>query len=149
MSDASPLFTEAELCTQARVNASALPYLVALIAKTAGQTPEAAALLVGRAFAPGWEELRGQGPTEVARMVALNMASLGGAVELQPQSETRVDVRLRGYPTAEDAAFFGVSREEADQFTGVIGPIAEFLGLHGSWHRAGEELVVTVEQSAA
>ncbi len=147
MSDATPLFTDAELATQAQGNASVLAYLLAHLSKTWRHTPAEAALLTGRAFAPGWASLKGQGPAAVARVVALNLASLGGSVTVQEQAGARVDVHVRGYPTEEDAAFFGVSRDDADQLLGAFGPIAEFLGMQASWHRAGEEIVVTVEQA--
>ena len=72
-------------------------------------------------------------------MVALNLASLGGSVTVQEQAGGRVDVHVRGYPMEEDAAFFGVARDDADQLLGAFGPIAEFLGLRAAGTAPGKK----------
>ena len=50
MSDATPLFTDAELATQAQGNASVLAYLLAHLSKTWRHTPAEAALAFGGTY---------------------------------------------------------------------------------------------------
>lgn len=140
-------FSEEELRAQATGNASALPYVIAAYAKDRGRPHEEATAFVGRLFAPGWESMRGQGARAVARMVALNHASCGGEVRSLSGDDDRAEVRVAGQPNAEDAAFFGVSRDEADGFFGVFGPIAESLGFRGEWRREGEEVVLLLDRT--
>ena len=141
-------FTDEELNQQARTNASALAYLLAAFAKACGRLPDEAAVFTGRAFAPGWEEVRGQGALVAARLMALNMASLGAEVRSLTGDDGQAEVRMTGYPTEAEVTFFGVSRDEADRFMGVSGPIAESLGLRAIWQRTGEEIVLTVVRNA-
>ena len=141
-----PLFTDADIDRQARGNAAALPYLMVAFAKACGRSPAEAAAFAGRAFAPGWEELRGQAVLAVARTMALNLASCGAEVRAVAGGDDRAEVRVAGYPTAEDAAFFGVILAEVDAFFDVFGLIGAHLGLRCEWQRAGEEVVVTVSR---
>ena len=147
MTDAqSSLFTDDEINRQARGNASVLPYLIIAFAKANGHSPEDAAAFTGEAFATGWEELRGQGAHAIARMMALNMASGGGKVRSVTGNDEHAEVRVTDYPTEEDAAFFGLSRAEAERFYFAFGPIAAYLGFQSEWRREDEEIVLTVDQ---
>ena len=123
-----------------------MPYLIVAFAKAHGRSPEDAAAFTGEAFAAGCEELRGQGAPAVARMRALNRASGGGKVRSVTGDDAHAEVRVTDYPTEEDAAFFGLSRTEADGFYSAFGPIAAHVGFRSAWQREDEEIVLTVDQ---
>ena len=147
MADAVDLgFTDEEIHQQAMGNASTLPYVMAAFARACGRTPDDAADLVGRLFAPSWDELKGAGALAVARTMALNMVACGAEVQGLTGDEQSAELRFTGVLTEDDAAFFGVSRDDADRFTGVFGPIAAHLGMEATWHREGEQIVITVRQ---
>ena len=142
----SPIFTDEEINQHARGNASGMPYLMTAYALECGRTADDAAAFAGRIFAPGWEDTRGQGALVAARYMALNMASGGGVVRSLTGDERHAETRVAGLASDEELAFFGLTREDADRFTGTFVPIATYLGLRAAWRREGDEIVVTVEQ---
>ncbi len=147
MTDApSPFFTDDEINSQARGNASAMPYLMTAFALECGRTPDDAAAFAGRVFAPGWEELRGQGALAVTRIMALNLASSGDEVLSVTGDERRAEARMAGMSGEEELAFFRLSRDDVDRFVGAFVPIAAYLGLRAEWRREGDEIVLTVDQ---
>ena len=147
MSDPTgPFFSDDEIARQARQHASALPYLMTAFARECGRSPDDAAVLVGRAFASGWEEARGQGALVVVRSMALNLVAGGGTALGITGDERRAEARVAGLSGDEELAFFGLSRDDVDRFNGAFGPIATHLGLRAEWRREGEEMVLTVDQ---
>jgi hypothetical protein len=141
-----PLFADEERCRQATGNAAAMAYALIAYAKECGRPPADAAAFVGRAFAPGWTEGSGRGALWIARTMALNLASCGGEVRALTDDDAAAEARVAGMPTAEDAAFFGLSVEDADHIHGIFGPIAELVGAAYAWRRDGDEVVLTVRR---
>ena len=141
-----PLFSHEELFRQATGNAAGMGYALIAFAKACGRTPAEAAAFVGRAFAPGWAEGSDRGAFWVARTMALNLASCGGEVRALSGDDAAAEARVAGMPTAEDAAFFGLTPEEADHLHDIFGPIAESVGTSCSWRREGDEIVLTVRR---
>lgn len=147
MSDqTSSVYTDDEITFQTRQHASVLPYLMAAFAIECGRTPDDAAAFVGRVFAPGWEEARGQGALVVVRSMALNLVAAGGDLRSLNGDEGHAEARVAGLSGDEEIAFMGLSREEADRFNGSFVPIAEYLGLRATWRRESEEIVLTVDR---
>ena len=145
MTDATgPIITDDEINQFARMNAGAMPYLMTAFAKDSGRTPAEVAAFTGRTFAAGWEEMRGQGAMAIVRIMAINLASCGGAAGSLSGDGQRAEARVSGVPSEEMASFFGLSRDEVDQFLGSFGPIATHLGARSEWRRDGEEIVLTV-----
>jgi len=142
----SPILPDEEITRFARMNASAFPYVVTALARECGRSADDAAAFVGRTFAPGWEEVRGQGARVAARYMALNLASGGADVVALTGDEGHAEVRAAGYGDEGELAFYGLTRDDLDRFVGTFGPIAEHLGLRADWRREGEEIVVTVER---
>jgi hypothetical protein len=146
---ARPIFTADELSQAIAGNASALPYVMVALARQFGRTPDEGAALVGRLFAPGWQEAKGRGAREIARMMALNKVSCGAEVRSLIGDDTHAEARLVGLPTEDDAAFFGLSMADVDCSYGTVVPIAESLGLAADWRRDGDEIVITVRRGTA
>jgi len=147
MSDPTgPVFTDEEIALQTRQHASALPYLMTAFAIECGRTPDDAAAFVGRVFASGWEDARGQGALAVVRSMALNLIASGGELRSLIGDEGHAEARVTGLSGEEELAFIGLSREDADRFNGSFAPIAAHLGLLTAWRREGEEIVLTVDQ---
>ncbi len=142
-------FTTEEVCDQAQGDATAGGLALLAYARERGETPEAAAAWLGRTFAPGWEESRGQGARHAMRWVALNVASLGGEVRSLSGDERRAEATVAGWPGEENLAFFRLGQAEADALYGVFGPIAEHLGLRFEWRRAGDAVTLAFEQAGA
>ena len=142
----APVYTDEEIAAQARQHASVLPYLMTAFALECGRTPDDAAAFVGRVFAPGWEEARGQGALVVVRSMALNLVAAGGDLRSLGGDEGHAEARVAGLAGEEELAFMGLTREDADRFNGSFVPIAASLGLAAAWRREGEEIVLTVDQ---
>lgn len=140
-------FTDAEITQQSLANASALPYLMVAFARDSGRTPAEAAAFAGKLFAPGCARLDGMGALALARHLALNMVCAGAEVERLAGDERAAEVIVSGVPIQEEATFFGINCDDADQFCGVFAPIAESLGFSLNWRRAGDKLVLKVRAS--
>jgi hypothetical protein len=96
---------------------------------------------LGNRVAATWEEVQGQGPRQVARLVALNVVAAGGDVHELSGENGRAELRC-SWPDAEDLAHFGLTREDLDPFLNVYSPIAARLGLRYEARRAGEQITV-------
>lgn len=147
--DQVPDFTDDELRSQAQGNATAAGLALLVYAREHGETPESAARWLGTLFAPGWEEVRGQGARQAAQWAALNTVSLGATVRAFAGDEGRADVTVAGWPGDEALGFFGVSQDEADAMFSVFASVADHLGLRYQWQRQGDAVTMTFEQGTA
>ena len=139
-------FSPEELCAQATGNAIAGALALVRYARELGESPEAVAAWLGHTFAPGWEEVRGQGARTAMRVLALNLVSLGCELRSLSGDEQRAEAVAAGWPGDEHLTFFGVSQKEADALFGVFRPIAEDLGLRYEWRREADTVMMTFEQ---
>jgi hypothetical protein len=57
----------------------------------------------------------------------------------------RAEAVVAGWPSEEELAYFGLTRDEADTLNELYGPVAERLGLRFAWHRDGDAIVMTFE----
>ena len=142
-------FTAEEVCEQAKGNTGAMLLALLAYARDQGQSPADAARFVGRLFAPSWDEVLGQEALVAARWAALNLASGGAEVRRLAGDGDRAEAVVAGWPTADDLAFFGLSREEADAAHEVFAPIAEPLGLRCAHRRDGDEVALAFERAGA
>lgn len=147
--DPAPTFTEDEILEQAKGNASAAGLALLRYAREHGETPESAARWLGTLFAPGWEEVRGQGARQAAHWAGLNTVSLGATVRAFDGDERRADVTVAGWPGDEVLGFFGVSQEEADALFSVFATVADHIGLQYRWQRDGDAVTMTFEQGTS
>ncbi|MDP9270346.1 MAG: hypothetical protein M3P14_05140 [Chloroflexota bacterium] len=139
-------FSPEELRAQASGNQSALFYVVLDWALERDGSVDSWANFMGRAFAPGWEDMKGASAREVARMAGKNFASSADSrfVSLDGD-ETRGEAVIDG-PAEEWLEGTKLSREHVDRANEVIfRRIAEYLGLELAAHRdeAGLHLLFT------
>lgn len=137
-------FTEARLREQASGNQSAI-FLVSLAwAKKRDGSVDAYAEFIGEQFAESWDELRGAGALDVARMAGLNFASSADSKLVQLDGDdSRADAVIQG-PDPEWLAETAVTADDSDRANELIfRRIAEYLGLRLETHRddAGFHLV--------
>jgi hypothetical protein len=141
------LFTDAEINQQALANASALPYLMVAFARACGKSAEEAAEFSGRLFAPGWARLSGAGAYDVMRTVALNLVCCGGEVEQLSGDADSAEARITGVPVQDEADFFGITTDQADQYSSVFRPIVTSLGFAFTWRRDGSALIYGIRRT--
>jgi hypothetical protein len=142
-----PGFTAEEVCEQARGNAGAGLLALLAYARAQGQPPAEAARFVGRLFAPGWDDVGAEVALVAARWAALNLASCGAEVRRLTGDAESAEATVVNWPPAEDLAFFGLTREEADAYYALFAPIAERLGLRFAHLRVGGEVTLAFERA--
>jgi len=98
---------------------------------------------LGERVAPSWDEVKGQGAREVARLLALNITIAGGDIHALSGDDSRAELQC-SWPDAEDLSFFGLTRDDIDPITHVYQPVAAFLGLRYETRRDGEMVTITV-----
>jgi hypothetical protein len=147
--DAEPLtFSDSEITRQALTQSSALTYLMVADARECGKSPAHAAEYAGRIFAKGWSRHSDLDALGIARNMALIMVTIGGDDIRITGDSLEAEVRATGVVTDEEAHFFGITRDDADQFCNVFGPMVSTLGYRFDWRRDGDDLVYTVRRTA-
>jgi hypothetical protein len=123
-------FSESRLLEQASGNQSAM-FLIGLAwAKQRDGSVDAYATFVGDEFAPGWDEMRGAGARDVARIAGLNFASSADSkfVGLDGD-EARAEITIEG-PDPEWLAGSSLTAADTDRANELIfRRIADRLGL--------------------
>ena len=134
MTDAADIqFTTEELLSYAQGNATAFVLATIAYLKEHGLAVEDYVRFFGSKFAPGWEELREQPLTAVARMAALNAVSVGGTLRSLSGGEDRAEVLIEGWPDEEISGVLGLGHDEGEVMWDSFEPIMEHLGILYSW----------------
>ena len=126
-------FTTEELLSQAQGNATAFVLATIAYLKEQGLAVDDYVRFFGRRFAPGWEELRDQPLTAVARTAALNAVSVGGILRSLSGDEARAEVLIEGWPDEEILGVLGLGRGDGEAMWDSFEPIMEHLGIRYSW----------------
>jgi hypothetical protein len=100
---------------------------------------------VGSRFAPTWEEVKGKGARDVARLVALNSTASGGHVHSVEGNEARAELSIT-WPDAEDLAHFGLTRADVDPVMAVYTPIMAHIGIKFEVSRSGDIATVVLSR---
>ncbi len=101
----------------------------------------------GSRFAPGWEELRDQPVTAVARTAAMSAVSVGGVLRKLSGNEERAEMIIEGWPDEEISAVLGLERGDGEAMWDSFEPIMEHLGIHYSWeHEEAGAVRITFER---
>ena len=135
-------FTPEQVLRQAQGNATATVLVTIAYLKERGLPVEEWVAYTGRRFARGWEALRGQGAAAVARVAALNVVSVGGALVALSGDADRAEAVVSGWPPPSILEYLGLARDDADAFTDAFGPIAAHLGLRFAWRREADRVVL-------
>jgi hypothetical protein len=138
-----------EIYRQALSNYSSLGYLMVALARAYGRAPEDVTAYVGRIHGPAFEQLAGLGAMGILRRAALNVVAAGGELQSMSGDDHRAQASLTGLPVEEEAAFFGVSLDDADRYYGSYAPICARAGFSFEWHRVGDEIMFLVEKPVA
>jgi hypothetical protein len=152
MTDAADTqFTTEELLSYAQGNATA--FVLATIAhlKEHGLAVEDYVRFFGSKFAPGWEVLRDQPLSAVARTAALNAVSMGGTLRSLSGEEDRAEVVIEGWPDEEISGVLGLGHDDGEVMWDSFEPIMEHLGIRYSWGHGQENGTVrlTFERGSA
>jgi hypothetical protein len=134
MTDAADTqFTTEEILSYAQGNATAFVLATIAYLKEHGLAVEDYVRFFGSKFAPGWEELRDQPLTAVARTAALNAVSVGGTLRSLSGDEDRAEVVIDGWPDEEISGVLGLGNDEGEVMWDSFEPIMEHLGIRYSW----------------
>jgi hypothetical protein len=134
MTDAADTqFTTEEILSYTQGNATAFVLATIAYLKEHGLAVEDYVRFFGSKFAPGWEELRDQPLTAVARTAALNAVSVGGTLRSLSGDEDRAEVVIDGWPDEEISGVLGLGNDEGKVMWDSFEPIMEHLGIRYSW----------------
>jgi hypothetical protein len=143
MTDADDIrFSTEELLSYAQGNATAFVLSTIAYLKEHGLAVEDYVRFFGSKFAAGWEELRDQPLTAVARMAALNAVSVGGTLRSISGDEDRAEVVVEGWPDEEISGVLGLGHNDGEVMWDSFEPIMEHLGILYSWGHEQENRTV-------
>jgi hypothetical protein len=144
-------FTTEELLSYAQGNATAFVLATIAYLKEHGLAVEDYVRFFGSKFAAGWEQLREQPLTAVARMAALNAVSVGGTLRSLSGGEDRAEVLIEGWPDEEISGVLGLGHDEGEVMWDSFEPIMEHLGILYSWAHEQENgrVRLTFERASA
>jgi hypothetical protein len=137
-----------EIRAQAQSNATAWVLTTIAYLKERNLAVEEYVAYHGRRFAPAWEDLRGLPVEEVARLVALNSVSVGGALRSLSGDDGRAEVLVEGWPDEEFLSFLPLDQADSDQIWNTYQPIMEHLNLRYAWQREDDVVRITVERQS-
>ncbi len=145
--DTSNEFTPEQLLQQAQGNATAFALTSMAYVREQHLSVDEYIAFIGRQFAPGWEQLRGQPVKDVARMAALNMVSVGGILQALSGDDTRAEVLIAGWPTDELLSELRLNHQDSDFFWMIFHPIMDYLGIHYEWQRQNDGVLMAFTQA--
>lgn len=96
----------------------------------------------GSSLAPSWDEAKGKGAREIARLISLNVVAGGGELDAFDGNDDRAELQAV-WPHTEDLEFLGLTREDLDPFFDLYTPIAQRLGYKYAYRRDGDRVTLT------
>ncbi len=130
---ANTRFTTDELLANAQGNATAFVLATIAYLKQQGLAVDDYVRFFGSRFAPGWEELRDEPLTAVARTAAMNAVSVGGTLRSFSGDEQRAEVIIEGWPDEEILEVLGLERGDGEAMWDSFEPIMAHLDIRYSW----------------
>ena len=130
---ANTRFTTDELLPYAQGNATAFVLATIAYLKEHGLAVDDYVRFFGSRFAPGWEELRNEPLTTVARTAAMNAVSVGGTLRSFSGDEERAEVIIEGWPDEEILEVLGLERGDGEAMWDSFEPIMTHLDIRYSW----------------
>jgi hypothetical protein len=130
---ANTRFTTDELLPYAQGNATAFVLATIAYLKQQGLAVDDYVRFFGSRFAPGWEELRNEPLTTVARTAAMNAVSVGGTLRSFSGDEERAEVIIEGWPDEEILEVLGLERGDGEAMWDSFEPIMTHLDIRYSW----------------
>lgn len=133
-------FTSEQVSEQAQGNVTSFVLGTLAYLKGQNRTPQEWVTFLGYQFAPGWEQVKGQGARAAMNSVVLNFLSGGGRLQSLTGDEAQAEAVIADWPPADILELLGLTLEDVDPFYTIFNPIADFLNLRYEWHRAGNVL---------
>lgn len=133
----APDFSAEELQRQAQGNANAFMLVTMAYLKRTGGSVASWTNFAGEQLAPGWRELADADAAQLARIWALNFASVGGAVELLAGDAHQATVVVSNWPSDEDLRDVNLTREDIDPFFNIGNNLLRDIGATITWSREG------------
>jgi hypothetical protein len=138
-------FSSDQLLEQAKGNVSAVWHASARWARDQPGGVDAWASFVGRAFAPGWDELGDASAIEVARVAALNYATTADLRPIDLSGDARQAVLTLSGPEQGWLDEFGTTVAEIDRSNELVfAAIAERRGMTAAVERQDDEVRLTI-----
>lgn len=142
----APMFSAEELQQQSQGNANAFFLTtIAYLTRTGGSVASWAHF-TGELFAPSWREATSADASQLARIWALNFASVGATVEALEGDGRSATVAFSNWPSDEDLRDMNLNREDVDPFFDIGNAIMAFVGAKISWSRAGDHVTFTISK---
>lgn len=142
----SPNFSAEELYQHAQGNANAFMLVTMAYLKRTGGSVASWTNFAGEQLAPGWREAASQDAAQLARMWALNFASVGGAVESLEGDAHEAVVVMSNWPAEDDLRELHLTREDIDPFFGIGDAILPIVNATITWSREGNRVTFTVKK---
>jgi hypothetical protein len=142
-------FTQEDLLSHARGNATAFVLTAFAHLKEQGQDQDEYVAFFGRWVAPGWEQMRGRGVAEVAREAVLNVVSVGATLRSFTGDDTRAEALVAGWPGDELLDALQLTQGDGDRLWSAFEPIMDNLGIRYGWQREGDAVKMTFERDGA
>ena len=130
---ANTRFTTDELLSYAQGNATAFVLATIAYLKQQGLAVDDYVRFFGSRFAPGWEELRNEPLTAVARTAAMNAVSVGGTLRSFSGDEEHAVVIIEGWPDKEILDVLGLEGGDGEAMWDSFEPIMAHLDIRYSW----------------
>ena len=130
---ANTRFTTDELLPYAQGNATAFVLATIAYLKEHDLAVDDYVRFFGSRFAPGWEELRDEPLTTVARTAAMNAVSVGGTLRSFSGGEERAEVIIEGWPDEEILDVLGLERGDGEAMWDSFEPIMAHLDIRYAW----------------
>ena len=144
--EGNTIFTTEEVLQQAQADFTATWLSTIAYLKEQNLSPVDWSAWLGRRFAPGWEGFKGQGANEVARITALNCVAFGGTLRSSSGDESRAELVIEGWPSADLLEFAQITQTEADVLWASFEQIIPSLGLQFHWQREGNTVKITISR---
>lgn len=138
-----PEFTQEELGRQAGGIGRAAYLAIVSYAREEGIPPEDILHWMGRRFAPGWEEMRGN-LEDVAYQVALNSVAVGSELRGYDVGEDEATITLTRTPSMDDSG----PAQDGDILNETYRPIMDYLDIDYEWETEGDNRVLRLRQRA-
>lgn len=142
----SPDFSADELYQQAQGNANAFMLVTMAYLKRTGGSVASWTNFAGEQLAPGWREAADADASQLARMWALNFASVGGAVESLEGDAHQATVVVSNWPSDEDLRDMNLTREDIDPFFDIGNNLLRDIGAKITRSREGNRVTFTIKK---
>lgn len=142
----SPDFSADELYQQAQGNANAFMLVTMAYLKRTGGSVASWTNFAGEQLAPGWREAADADASQLARMWALNFASVGGAVESLEGDAHQATVVVSNWPSDEDLRDMNLTREDIDPFFDIGNNLLRDIGAKITRSREGNRMTFTIKK---